>query len=344
MRQIQYKIPSVRLIDYPEPQLVSPTDVKVRIAYSAICGSDLHDVNGDFDHTFMREKFLAGHNIGHEASGYVVELGPEATVKGLKIGDKVSLYYNKYCGRCHYCRIGKEHLCEKIDVRLGFMSDYAVVDEQMVYKIPDDSDMRKAALVEPISICLHAVDMANIKPGYTVAVSGGGGIGNIVMQLAKMSGASRLTLFEPIEWKRETALECGADYVLNPLEEGFHEKAMEITSGRGFDVIFECSGAKPTIGSCYDLLARGGVLELVALFKPEVTLDAIGQFSAMQKEATIIAGVFQSPYTLGRATELFNKLNTDALTSAIYEPEDYLQAFKDQKEGRCLKSMFHFSD
>lgn len=85
MRQIQYKIPSVRMIDIPEPQLNSSTEVKVRIAYSAICGSDLHDVSGDFDHTFMREKFLAGHNIGHEASGYVVELGSQATAKGLRI-------------------------------------------------------------------------------------------------------------------------------------------------------------------------------------------------------------------------------------------------------------------
>lgn len=344
MRQIQYKIPSVRLIDLPEPQLASPTDVKIRIAYSAICGSDLHDCYGDFDHTFMREKFLAGHNVGHEASGYVVELGSEATAKGLKIGDKVSLYYNKYCGKCHYCRIGKEHLCENIDVRLGMMADYVVLDEQMVYKIPEDSDMRKAALVEPISICLHAVDMTHIKPGYSVAVSGGGGIGNIIMQLAKMSGACRLTLFEPIAWKRDVAKKCGADHVLNPMDPDFHEKAMAITDGRGFDVIFECSGAKPTIGNCYNLLARGGTLELVALFKPEVTLDAIGQFSAMQKEATIIAGVFQSPYTLGRATELFSKLNTDALTSAVFEPEDFKNAFAEQKEGRCLKSMFHFSD
>ena len=119
---------------------------------------------------------------------------------------------------------------------------------------------------------------------------------------------------------------------------------MEISGGYGFDIIFECSGAKPTIGNCYNLLARGGTLELVALFKPEVTLDAISQFSAMQKEATIIAGVFQSPYTLGRATELFAKLNTDALINAVYEPEDYLQAFADQKTGKCLKSMFHFSD
>ena len=82
-------------------------------------------------------------------------------------------------------------------------------------------------------------------------------------------------MFEPIAWKREAALKAGADYVLDPLAPDFHEKAMKITDGYGFDVIFECSGAKSTIASCYDLMSRGGVLELMALFKPEITLDAI---------------------------------------------------------------------
>ena len=119
---------------------------------------------------------------------------------------------------------------------------------------------------------------------------------------------------------------------------------MKITDGYGFDVIFECSGAKSTIASCYDLMSRGGVLELMALFKPEITLDAIGQFSAMQKEATIIAGVFQSPYTMQRAVSLLDRLETESLTSFVFEPDDYQKAFQAQKEGRSLKSMFHFSD
>lgn len=344
MRQIQYKLPNVILTEIPERQLRKDTDVKVRIAYAAVCGSDIHDVSGDFDNTFMREKFLAGHNIGHEASGYVVELGKNATSKGLKVEDKVALYYNCYCGKCHFCNIGKQHLCENIDVTLGFMSDYVVVDEQQVYKLPEDMDMKKAALTEPVSICLHGVDMCRIKPGDTVAVSGGGGIGNLTMQLARLSGGTRVTLFEPIAWKREAALKAGADYVLDPLAPDFHEKAMKITDGYGFDVIFECSGAKSTIASCYDLMSRGGVLELMALFKPEITLEAIGQFSAMQKEATIIAGVFQSPYTMQRAVSLLDRLETESLTSFVFEPDDYQKAFQAQKEGRSLKSMFHFSD
>ena len=168
----------------------------------------------------------------------MAELGKNAVSKGLKVGDKVALYYNSYCGKCHFCNIGKQHLCENIDVTIGFMSDYAVVDEQQVYKLPDDMDLKKAVLAEPVSICLHGVDMCHIKPGDTVAVSGGGGIGNLTMQLAKLSGGVKVTLFEPIAWKRQAALKAGADYVLDPMAPDFHEKAMEITGGYGFDVIF----------------------------------------------------------------------------------------------------------
>ena len=85
-------------------------------------------------------------------------------------------------------------------------------------------------------------------------------------------------------------------------------------------------------------------MELMALFKPEITLEAIGQFSAMQKEATIIAGVFQSPYTMQRAVSLLDRLETESLPSFVFEPDDYQKAFQAQKEGRSLKSMFHFSD
>lgn len=344
MKQIQYKLPDVILADLPERQIENPSDVKVRITYAAICGSDIHDVSGDFDHTFMREKFLAGHSLGHEASGVVVELGSQATAKGLKVGDRVALYYNAYCGKCHFCNVGKQHLCENIRVTLGFMSEYAVVDEQQVYKLPDTLDMKQGALAEPVSVCLHGVEMCHIRPGDTVAISGGGGIGHISMQLAKASGGCRVTLFEPVEWKRQAALDAGADFVLDPMAPDFHEAAMAITGGYGFDVIIECSGAPPTIKNCYELLSRGGVLELMALFKPEVTLDAIGQFSAMQKEATIVAGVFQSPYTMQRAVELLPRLYTKALTSAVFEPEQYKEAFAAQKQGKSLKSMFHFSN
>jgi (R,R)-butanediol dehydrogenase/meso-butanediol dehydrogenase/diacetyl reductase/L-iditol 2-dehydrogenase len=273
----------------------------------------------------------------------VAALGPDAAAKGLRVGDRVTLYYNAYCGKCHFCNAGKQHLCENIRVTVGFMAEYAVVDEQQVYKLPDDLTMRQGALAEPVSVCLHGVEMCRIRPGDTVAVSGGGGIGHICMQLARLSGGSRATLFEPVAWKREAARKAGAEHVLDPLAPGFQEAAMAVTDGRGFDVIIECSGAAPTIGVCYHLLSRGGTLELMALFKPEVTLDAIGQFSAMQKEATVIAGVFQSPYTLQRAVELLHRIDTGFLTASVFEPEQYAEAFAAQKQGKCMKSIFRFS-
>lgn len=122
MRQIQYKLPNVILTEIPERQLRKDTDVKVRIAYAAVCGSDIHDVSGDFDNTIHAGEIFGGTQYWPRSLRICGRIRENATSKGLKVGDKVALYYNCYCGKCHFCNIGKQHLCENIDVTLGFMS------------------------------------------------------------------------------------------------------------------------------------------------------------------------------------------------------------------------------
>lgn len=214
MKQIVYTKPGVALIDLPEPQIQRDNDVKIKVAYASVCGSDLHVLHGHYD-----ELLPAGAPMGHEASGYVAELGPAATTKGLTIGDKVTYYFNEYCGTCHYCRNGKEHFCLNVRRDTAAMSEYMVVSEQQVYKLETDADMAAAALIEPVSVCLHGIDMCRIKAGTTVAVFGGGGIGQIMMQLARLSGAVSFTMIEPITAKRETARKLGADHIIDPSTE-----------------------------------------------------------------------------------------------------------------------------
>jgi (R,R)-butanediol dehydrogenase/meso-butanediol dehydrogenase/diacetyl reductase/L-iditol 2-dehydrogenase len=162
------------MVEIPEVRITRPDDVKIRVAYAGICGSDIHIIKGDLD-DFLGVKPGERRVIGHEAAGYVAELGPEAHTKGLKIGDKVAFYYNYHCGTCYYCRSGKEGFCENIQLRDWVMSDYIVFSEQQVYKLPDDTDMRRAALIEPVSVTLHGIDLCNIRPGTSVLISGGGG-------------------------------------------------------------------------------------------------------------------------------------------------------------------------
>lgn len=342
IRQIQYLDTNVVLRNIEDRRIVHPSDVKVKIAYSGVCGSDIHLLRGDLkDDPRVKALSPTGLDIGHEASGYILELGEAAHQKGLKVGDKVALYFNRYCGNCYYCRSGQEHFCTNIRMIDNFMSDCVVVDEQMVYKLDDDMEMHRAALAEPVSVCLHGIDLCGMRAGCSVAICGGGGIGNIMMQLSRLSGAAKTVVFEPVAAKRELALRCGADAALDPFDPGFYDQINELTLGRGFDFAIECSGTIPGIDSCCRSVGRGGTVELMATYRQDTTLACIRTAETFRKELRLIAGVYQSPYMLHRAIELTKKMDISFLT--IFEPEQVEEAFRTQMDGSTVKAMFRFS-
>lgn len=344
MRGICYTCPGFGLYDVPEPRIVNEDDVKIRVAYAGICGSDIHIINGEIDE-FIGVKPGDRRVIGHEAVGYVTELGPKANAKGLKAGDKVAFYYNYHCGSCYYCRSGKENYCLNIQLCDWVMSDYIVFREQQVFKLPDDADMIRACLIEPISVTLHGIDLCGVRPGTSVLISGGGGIGMLLAQLARLSGASRLTISEPVAGKRENALKIGAQYVVDPFSEDLGERAREITEGRGFDVVIEASGSPGAIPGCYDALGRGGVLEFFGTYPPDTMIGNIplsGMSAISFKEAKLL-GIFQSPYMFPRAIDVYRSLDLDMYVQNVFRPEDCVQAFESQMSGVPQKTIFDFS-
>jgi threonine dehydrogenase-like Zn-dependent dehydrogenase len=343
MKSVCYMRPGVELVDLPEPQITKPTQVKVKVAYASICGSDIHTIKGEADGHWEAIGYKKGMPIplGHEASGVVAELGPEATTKGLKVGDKVTYYYNYYCGNCYFCRNGQEQFClNVITDSCGAMSEYMVLEEQQVFKLSDDVDLARACLIEPISVCMHGIDLARIKIGDKVAISGGGGTGLLMLQLAKLSGASKLTLIEPVEEKRNLALKLGAEYVYSPFDEDLIDKCMRNTDGLGFDVVIETSGATSACDTSYSILSRGGTLEFFAIYPPSYAFS-INLLEFWQKEAKIIS-VFQSPYMFPRAIATLDKINTDIYIENQFSPDEPMKAFEAHLSGRPVKVMFKF--
>lgn len=340
MRSIRYTMPGFGCYDVPEPALVNADDVKIRVAYASICGSDVHTIKGDMDGYFgFRPGALSP--LGHEASGVVVELGPEATVKGLKIGDKVAYYYNRYCGKCHFCRNGQEQFCQNVLANGSAMSDFMVLSEQQVFKLPNDADLAKASLVEPITVCLHGIDMCRIKPGSTVAISGGGAVGLILIQLARLNGATRLTLIEPVAGKRELGMRLGADHVIDPVKQNVEQVGLSTSGGRGYDVVIETSGVPKACEPAFAILSRGGILEFFAIYANyRFPLDTM---MLWHKEATL-CGVFQSPYMFPRAISLMDRLDLSEFVTAVFEPEKCAEAFEYQMTGKPVKVMFRFMD
>ncbi len=343
MRSIRYfGNGELRLIEMPEPEITRPDDVKIKIAYCGVCGSDLHFKRAELDFMLPTEN---GYQMGHEATGYVAELGPAATSKGLKIGDRVTYYFNEHCGSCYYCRNGQEQFCTSMTGTSAAMSDYIVVREQAVHKLPENCSMQRGALTEPISVALHGIDMCHIRPGMTVGISGGGTMGLILTQLAYRSGATNLTVFEPIASKREIAKQLGARYAVDPTAEDRVEFAKSVTDGRGFDVVIEASGSWRACDDIHKMVGRGGLLEFfAALYKNDYNYQ-LNLLDAFFQEITIVGGVMQSPYMFPRSVALVDELNLDPLLvdGCVFQPEQFEEAFAAQMEGRTIKSLIQFS-
>lgn len=339
MKAIAYTRPGVGIVDIPEPQISSPTQIKIAMSYASLCGSDLHELAGDFDYLMP-----PGNDpipLGHEGSGVVVELGNEATHKGLQVGDKVTFYFNEYCGTCYWCRNGQEQFCPDVVSRMAYMSDYIVMEEQQVFKLAEDADVVAAALIEPVSISLRAVDLARANIGATMAVFGGGGVGQITARLGKRSGATALTLFEPVPAKREIALAGGVQHAFDPTVDNARERAMELTDGRGFDVVIECAGAQSAVQGSMDIVARGGTVVLAATYKPDAVFS-MPIHKAFLNEITVVTGVMQSPYLFPRCVAIHDQLGLRDLAK-VYQPSEYQQAIADQSTGDTIKSVFDFT-
>ncbi len=187
----------------PEP-MCGDEDVKIKVAYCGICGSDPQLVEGIFG-------WATPFGLGHEVFGVITELGKKATLKGLQGGDRVAGNFLHFCGSCYYCQNGQQQFCENIPEGNAGMAEYTVWHESQVYKLPDDVSLRRGALLEPVSIAVRIADKIDLKAGARLAINGSGPIGMLTLQMLKMRGATSVTIFEPVAERRELAVKFGAD-------------------------------------------------------------------------------------------------------------------------------------
>ena len=203
----------------------------------------------------------------------------------------------RFCGTCYYCRNGQENLCHVTwEFNRPAMAEYVAWHESQLYKIPDSVDLIDACLTEPLAIALHAVERGELRIGARVAVSGAGGIGLMIVQLAKMAGASSVTVIEPVEEKRKLAKQLGADYEIDPEAQDTIAECMKITAGLGFDVVIESSGASSAATMALDILARGGCVVYFAMNNPAYEMP-LNLFQHCYLKGIKIHGMFMSPYS-----------------------------------------------
>lgn len=292
------------------PQL-KQDEALVRVHACGICGTDAHIFSGDEG----AAETPAGTVLGHEFAGEIVAVGDAVT--GFSVGDRVCIDPNKLCNECYYCKSGVGHFCESMigigtTVDGGF-AEYCVVPASQVYCFPQELSYEAAAMTEPVSCCLHGIDLCNIRPGSTVAVLGCGMIGLLMLQLARLSGASMLIAIEPIEQKRKVAIELGADYAFNPMEDDFMEQLSKVTNR--IETVIECVGRTNTVGMAIEIAGNASTVMLFGLTAPGDEV-AVKPFTLFKKEITLKAS-YINPYTFTRALDLISSGKID-VSSMIY--------------------------
>jgi (R,R)-butanediol dehydrogenase / meso-butanediol dehydrogenase / diacetyl reductase len=288
---------SIELIDVPSQEL-GPHDVRVRVARTGLCGSDIHAFLGT--HPFRKPPMI----LGHEAGGYVAEIGPEVT--RVRVGDLVAVEPQLVCGECGPCRRGATNVCRRKIVLgttpwPGSLADETVVPESVAYPMPPSCTPTQAALVEPLAVGVHAARVAAIEPGERVVVIGAGPIGFACASSALQAGAGSVLAIDPQSHNLVLARRAGAAAVATPGEA--ETLARDLFAGEGADVVFIGIGKSVAVEQGLRLLRKGGGrVVVVALFDEPITLS--DPFQLVGAEAAILGSQMYTAADFKTAVDL----------------------------------------
>jgi L-iditol 2-dehydrogenase len=286
----------VREVDKPVP---GPGELLVRVEVCGICGTDRHLFLGEFPST-------PPVTLGHEFSGIVEAVGENTP--GFRKGMRVTGDPNVVCGRCVQCQRGRINLCEDLRAigihRDGGFAEYVIVPIRQAFELPLDLDPLHGAFCEPLACCLHGVDLAGIETGSSVVVLGGGVIGLLVVQLARLAGATSVVLVTRHPEKRRIAETLGATASVDPSA----GDAVEAIAGKGgllpggADVVIECAGVPETMRQSTRMARSGGTVVILGVM-PQGEKIEIEPFDILFRELKVL-GSFINPFTHRRAAEL----------------------------------------
>jgi threonine dehydrogenase-like Zn-dependent dehydrogenase len=321
----------IEIIEMAEPD-IKKNQAMIEVKACGICGSDLHIYEWE---PFIRWVPLP-RVIGHEVAGTVSKVGEE--VREFEQGDRVVADTWSGCGNCYFCRLGRFNHC-LYQVRLGQhvdggMARYVTVPVNSLYKIPEGLDFPEATVIEPLGVMLRAFERCDMKPGDDIAIIGPGPIGLLGVMLAKASGASTI-IVSGLKEDRERlqyAKRFGGIPV-NVEEENLKDKAIDLTHGRGVDIVMDVSGGKHSLAEAIDIVKPGGQIGVIGLspegpLRPHLIVD---------KEITIHGSFRRQPSTWHRAIKLVANevINTKPVITHVLPLERADEGFQTllRKEG-----------
>jgi len=326
----------VTVEEVPEPS-IGAGDVLIRVLACGVCGTDLRIQAGEF----LAESYPL--IAGHEVSGRVEAVGRQ--VDNCTVGDLVAVNPNVSCGTCYWCLRGRPHLCPSmraIGVALpGGFAEYLAAPARQVLVMPSDLAPEAAAMMEPVSCCVHGLDLAGITAGDPTVILGGGSIGLILLQLARHSGAAPLVVVEPLQAKRDLACSLGADVVIDPSGlclEDLRRRIDEATAG-GPQVVIEASGHEAAARVALGLPRRGGTVLFFGVQQPSLEIP-LRPFDVYHNEITI-RGAFTNPLTDSRARQVLaaGRVKVLPLISHRFRLEEIAAALDAVRAGSAVKAM-----
>jgi len=277
----------IRFDDITKP-VPKEGQVLVKVKYTGICGSDVPRVNGNACHYFPNV-------LGHEFSGVVAELGEGVT--SLKVGDRVAGVPLVPCMKCPDCQRGDYSLCKHYSFigsrEFGSFAEYVVVPERNAVKFEDSVSFEQGAFFEPATVALHGLQRVPYEGGKNVAILGGGTIGMFVMQWAKIFGAKQAVVFDIANERLALGERLGATGGINTLEDGFMDKAKEMTDGRGFDYVFETAGNTITMKMAFELAANKAHVCFVGTPTRELSFT-VDEWENMNRKEFTLTGSWMS--------------------------------------------------
>ena len=338
-----------------EPDPPGPRDVVVRINASGVCHSDLSVINGWVP---LPPPVV----LGHEGTGVIEEVGSEVTL--YKPGDRVIASFVSACGACFWCRNDETHLCEgglgasmvprakRSDgtpvltfTGLGTFSDFMTLGESSVVKVETDLPDEQLALIGcgVTTGVGAAINTAKVKPGSTVAVIGCGGVGQAVIQGARIAGAARIFAVDPVELKRKTAEQLGATDLVDPGEGDSVQQVQSLTGGRGVDYAFEVIGLPETVVQAYGMARRGGTAVVVGMpkYDTQVTLSGFQLFYDEKKLLGCVYGSAQTKRDFHRLIALIEtgRLDVGSMVSRRIALDEVNDAMRAMEAGEVIRSV-----
>ena len=325
----------IKFNNVPKPK-PSNNEVLIKIKKIGICGSDIHVFHGV--HPYTKYPVIQGHEI----SGIVVEIGCQ--VKRFSLGEKVTIMPQITCGKCYSCRHEMYHICDSLKV-MGFQADgaaqeYFCVPESNVILLPNSMSFKAGAMIEPVSVAVHALSRVGDVDGKRILILGAGTIGNLVGQVAMSLNATAVMNSDLSDFRLNIAKKCGIDFIVNPAKENLNKAILKNFGPDRADIIFECVGIESTITQAISYARKGSTIVIVGVFSKKTLIDLA---LVQDHELNLIGSLMYQKKDYEKAIKLVysNKLFPEKLITDNFPFLSYLDAYHhiEKAKDRTMKVM-----